>query len=207
MLGSIPARYAAPEAAVRPFRLLAFGSSAGGIPALVSVLSLLPGGFPIPIVVIQHLSAASCSHLPEVLGWRTPLRCIWAKSGEAPSAGCVHVAAPGANLVLTPAGTFLTVRGRKPLVGWPSIDVFFKSMARHLGPEAIGIILSGLLYDGAEGIAAIRDRHGATMVLDPALARFPDMPRAARELGKADLILSLSGIAAALAILAECGIE
>lgn len=191
----------------RPYRLAAVGGSAGGIPALQELLSCLPADFPVPIVVAQHLPADCESRLPEVLGFRTRLRCRWAEDGDRPLAGTVHVARPGANLLLTPAGEFLNVRGPKPRLGWPSVDLLLESMAALLGPEAIAVVLSGMLWDGAQGIAAVRRAGGATMVQHPHSASHPDMPSAAVDLGRADLMRSPTGIAQALEILAEHGVE
>lgn len=186
-----------------PARLIAFGGSAGGIPALMQILSRLPFDFPIPIIVVQHLSAERKSLLPDVLGYRTSLRCAWALNGQRPRAGCIHVAPPGGNLTITAAGTFLSTPGPKPRMGWPSVDSFLSSMATHLGPQAIAIILSGALHDGARGLWAVRRQGGVTIVQDPATASFADMPSIAKDLGRADLTLSLEAIVEALEILAE----
>ena len=206
MLGSARSGVAPPDSPHRPYRLLAFGGSAGAITALRDILSRLSPDFPIPIVVVQHLGAAFRSRLPEVLRSQTRLRCKWAESGDAPVAGQVYVAQPGANLVLTAGGTLLVVPDLKPRFGWPSVDLFLTSMALHLGCEAIAVVLSGCLRDGSEGVAAIRRCNGATMVQHPALADFPGMPSAAVDLGKADLMMSPARIAEAVQILAECGV-
>src|SRR5689334_2131043 len=116
---------------IRPYRLLAFGGSAGAVGVLTAVLSRLPAAFPIPIVVVQHLGAECMSRLPEVLGRHTSLRCKWAEDGERPLPGHVHIARPGADLVLTAVFTLLPIPGRKPRMGWPSIDLFLHSAAAH----------------------------------------------------------------------------
>lgn len=192
---------------VRPYRLLAIGGSAGAIPTLIEILPQLPDGFPIPIVVVQHLPAEWRSRLPEVLGFRTRLRCCWAREGERPQPGSVHVAPPGGNLELTVDGSFTLRPGPKPRMGWPSVDVFLASMAAHVGPDSIAVVLSGMLRDGATGIAAVRRAGGATMVQHPRSAAFPDMPSAAVDLGRADLMRTPAGIAQALEALAERGVE
>lgn len=198
---------AVPDTIFTQYRLVAFGGSAGALSALLGILSLLPGDFPIPIAVVQHLAAERQSRLPGVLGFRTGLRCKWAEDGDLPRPGCVHVAPPGGNLTLTAAGTFRSTPTRKPRLGWPSVDIFLASVAAELGARAIAIVLSGMLQDGAEGIWAVRRRGGATMVQRPASASCPDMPSAAIDLGRADLTLSVAGIAQALQILAERGVE
>lgn len=195
-----------PRTVFIPFELVVFGGSAGGIPALLDVLSRLPRDFPIPIVVVQHLGAHLPSQLPEVLGFRTKLRCKWAEDGERPRPGFVHVAPPGGNLTFTAAGTLLTTVGPKPRMGWPSVDLLLDSVAAHLGPRAIAVVLSGMMHDGAEGISAVRRQGGATMTQHPRIAICDGMPSAAFDLGRADLMLSLPAIAQALEILAETGV-
>ena len=207
MSKAYPSHGPAPSRSAKCFRLLAFGGSAGGLVPLMQILSALPPDFPIPIAVVQHLGATLRSRLPEVLGFRTRLRCSWAEDGESPRAGCVHVAPPGRNLILTERGTFGTLASVKPHTGWPSVDVFLRSVAQHIGPESIAVILSGALWDGAEGITAVRRRGGATMVQRPACAEHAGMPTAAIDLGRADLSLPLDQITLALSILAERGVE
>lgn len=207
MLARSPGRPAVPETAFVQFRMVAFGGSAGGIPVLLAVLSLLPEDFPIPIVVVQHLAANLESRLPEVLGLRTKLRCKWAEDGETPLAGCVHVAPRGGNLTVSAGGRLHRTAGRKPRLGWPSVDLFLGSVAAHLGGKSIAVVLSGMLHDGAQGIWAVRQRGGATMVQHPGGALHPGMPSAAVDLGRAELRLSLPAIARSLLILAERGVE
>jgi len=190
-----------------PFSLLAIGGSAGAIGALQQLLAQVPAGFPIPIVVVQHLAARFDSRLPTVLGFRTGLPCRWAREGEMPRPGTIHVARPGTNLLLAADGRFLEEEGPKPRLGWPSVDTFFSSMASHVGARGIGVILSGMLYDGAKGISALRRAGGATMVQHPRTAQFPDMPTAAVDLGRADLMLPLEQIWEAISILAEYGVK
>ena len=107
-----------------PYRLVAFGGSAGAIPALLAILSHFPADFPIPVVVVQHLAATFESRLPRVLGVRTALRCAWAADGGRPRSGTVHVAPPGASLTLTADGRFRVASGPRPRLGGPSVCVF-----------------------------------------------------------------------------------
>lgn len=76
------------------------GGSAGGIQALIELLSGLPADFPTPILVVQHLSAALSSHLPEVVGRRTALQVKWAEDGEPMRPGTVYVAPPDRHLLV-----------------------------------------------------------------------------------------------------------
>lgn len=205
MPATLPAPITAP--AIQPYGMLALGGSAGAIPVLRHILSLLPPWLPVPIVVVQHLNAEWRSRLPTVLGFRTFMQCKWAEDGERPAPGVIHVAPPGANLVLASNGCFRQLTGPKPRMGWPSVDAFFCSMADRFGQEAIGVVLSGMLYDGAEGIAAVRKAGGATMVQQPSTASARSMPEAAIDLGRADIARSPNQIAEAISILIERGVE
>jgi two-component system chemotaxis response regulator CheB len=186
--------------------VVVLGASAGGLAPFHEVLSRLPAGFPIPVVVVQHLGAELPSRLPEVLNLRSNLPCRWAEAGDLLRPGEVLVAPPGANLAVAADGRIQRLPCAKPRMGWPSIDVFLHSVAGVFGPRAIAVILSGMLYDGAEGIAAVRRAGGATLVQQPDTALFPDMPSAAVDLGRADLAMPAWRIAEALNILAEAGV-
>ena len=80
-------------------------------------------------------------------------------------------------------------------------------LVQHLGPRGVGVVLSGMMHDGAAGIAAVRRSGGATLAQDPRTAAHPGMPRAAVELGRADLTMSVPEIVGALQILAESGVR
>jgi two-component system chemotaxis response regulator CheB len=192
---------------ILPYTMIGFGGSAGAISVLKDILSRLPAALPVPIVVVQHMNADWPSELPSVLGHRSALECRWAKDGEAPRPGVVHVAPPGRNLVVTSTASLKLINGRKSRMGWPSADMFMLSMAEHVGAQAIGIILSGMLYDGAEGISALRRAGGATIVQHPETAQSRSMPEAAIDLGRADLSRSPAQIAEAISILVEHGVE
>jgi two-component system, chemotaxis family, protein-glutamate methylesterase/glutaminase len=195
------------DAVFRPFNLVAFGSSAGGLGALKQVLRQLPRNFPVPIVVVQHLSATFASQLPEILNYDSPLPCRWADDGDGLAPGRILVARAGANLVLARDLKLKSVAVAKPRMGWPSVDAFFCSMAAVLGPAAIGVVLSGTMQDGASGISAVRRAGGATIAQDPRSAEFAGMPTAAIDLGRADLAMSSARISLALQILADAGIR
>ena len=92
-------------------------------------------------------------------------------------------------------------------MGWPSIDMFMRSMAERVGQQGIAVILSGMLHDGAYGISAVRRSGRATMVQHPATASWRSMPEAAIDLGRADLSPSPAQIAEAISILIDHGAE
>jgi two-component system chemotaxis response regulator CheB len=204
---SVALRGVAPPPSLHGCRydLVAIGGSAGGIPALNALLSLLPPSFPLPILVVQHLSAKLPSHLPAVLGQRTKLRCKWAEDGEIPEGGTVYVGPADRHMLVMPDRRLHLSDG--PKRGWwrPAVDRLLESAAEACGNRAIGIVLSGMMWDGARGIAALREAGALTIAQDEASAGHFEMPARAIDFGGADIVLSPARIAAALEVLADLG--
>jgi two-component system, chemotaxis family, protein-glutamate methylesterase/glutaminase len=183
--------------------IVVIGGSAGGIPALITLLAALPADFPFPILVVQHLSAKVPSRLPEVLGQRTDLTVKWAEDGERMRPGTVHVAPRDQHLLAKPDR--LLALSSADRVGWwrPAVDTLFDSAAGAYGERVVAIVLSGAMWDGARGIASVAKRGGITIVQDEATSGHFDMPAAALDLGRADMTMSPQKIAATLRLLAE----
>jgi two-component system chemotaxis response regulator CheB len=179
------------------------GASAGGVSALQLLLAALPGDFPLPILVVQHLSPTLPSELPAVLGYRTPLRVRWAEDGLVLRPGTVYVAPPDQHLLFgSPLRISLSSADRSEW--WrPAVDHLFHSAAQVLGPRAIAVVLSGSMWDGAKGMLAVGQGGGITIVQDEASCEHFEMPAAALDLGRADVALSPRKIAQALELLAE----
>ena len=190
-------------APVLGYDIVVIGGSAGGIPALCSLLSALPGDFPFPILVVQHLSAKLPSSLPAVLGRHTNLNVKWAENGERPRPDTVYVAPPDRHLLVRP-GPRLALSSAE-CVGWwrPAVDALFDSAAQIYGARVVGIVLSGVMWDGAKGTASIAKQGGITIAQSEATSDHFDMPAAALDLGKADLAMSPWKIAEALQVLAD----
>ena len=158
--------------------IVVLGASAGGIPALESVFAQLPRDFAASLFVVLHLSPDATTSLDSVLGYSSALPISIAKDSEAIKRGHVYVATPDHHLILE-KDCVRSIRGPKENWFRPSIDVLFRSAAYAFGPRVIGVVLSGMLDDGAAGLHAIKARGGLTIVQDPADARFPMMPEAA----------------------------
>jgi chemotaxis response regulator CheB len=180
--------------------IVVLGGSAGAIPALTTILRALPRTFELPVVVAQHLPRDPQSRLPEILGRSTRLLVSWAIDGCRLRAGRVYVAP--ANLVtrVTESGRFAMSRGDH--LSLPAIDPLLESSADAYGERAIAVILSGLLHDGARGVAAIRAQGGLAIAQDERTAAEFDMPAASIDLGRADMVLPPDKIAAALMLFA-----
>lgn len=181
---------------------VAIVGSAGGIPALLELLAMLPATFPFPIVVSQHLSPAAPSVLPAILAYRTRLPVKWAEPGERPRAGVVHVVPPGCRLGIQADG--FAIAALPPFArSWLACpDVLLRSLAECYGAGAVGIVLSGALAAGVAGLRAIRRGGGIAIAQSERSAFFSAMPIGAIDLGKAELVLSPTRIAEALLVLA-----
>ena len=186
------------------YGVVAIGGSAGGIQALITLLSALPAEFPLPILVVQHLPPNPLlpSMLPDILGKRTALSVKWAQDGEAMVPGTVYVAPPDRHLLVAPLRR-LALSSAARIGRWrPAVDALFQSAAEVFGEGAIAIVLSGMLWDGAKGISAVGRCGGITIAQDERTSGYFEMPSAALDLGRADLVMSPRRIAQALEILA-----
>jgi two-component system chemotaxis response regulator CheB len=184
--------------------VVAIGASVGGLEALRTILPALPGGYPWPVVVVLHTSAAyRDSRLDSLLARIGPLPAHEATPRAPASPGTVHVAPAGYHLLLEKDLRFSLSVDEKVSYVRPSVDVLFESVAEACGPRCVGVILTGANDDGAAGLAAIRRAGGLALVQDPAQAQAPQMPEAALRVAGADSVLNLLGIAARLAALPE----
>lgn len=186
-----------------PYQILVIASSAGGVRALMQFLEGLPGGFAVPVVVVQHLDPRHETAIAEVLGRHTTLRVKLAEHEERAQPGTVYIAPPnrhlfiGSDSVLTLADSELVHFVR------PSADLLFESAAGAYGGSAIACVLTGSGQDGAMGVRAIKSRHGTVIVQDPASAEFRGMPDSAIEAAAVDFVLPLDEIAPVICRLVE----
>jgi len=177
------------------FDVLAITSSAGGIQALMVVLSALPADFPVPVLVVQHLDPRHKTVLADLLDRRCELSVKLADAGESVEAGFVYVAPPGRHLLISADRTLeLSSSGLVHFVR-PSADLLFESVAKAYGPRAIVCVLTGTGRDGAMGVEAVKSRGGTVIVQDPATADFPGMPEAALAAAPVDFVSSVKEIA------------
>jgi two-component system chemotaxis response regulator CheB len=182
--------------------LVAIGASTGGPSAVRAILRELPADFPLPILLVIHLSAVTGDTLAEWLDGQVRLAVRSAVEGEPlPRAGQVVMAPADRHLVLR-AGR-LRLLDTPPLHACrPSVDALFASVAAELGGRGIGCLLTGMGRDGAEGLAAIRRAGGATLAQDEATSVVFGMPKEAIARGAAARVLPLEQFAPALQALA-----
>lgn len=177
---------------------IGLAASTGGPEALMKLLSVLPVSFPLPILLVQHLAAGFVESFAGWLDRGTALAVAVAKHGALLVPGQVLVAPDGAHLTLDRARRVCLER-TPPLDGHqPSATRLFESIASAVGPRAVGVVLTGMGRDGADGIAALRSVGARTIAQDDASSVVNGMPSAAREADTAIETLPLDRIAARL---------
>jgi two-component system, chemotaxis family, protein-glutamate methylesterase/glutaminase len=182
---------------VPQFDVIAIGASAGGIEALHTVAASLPGDFPVPVLIVQHMDPRHKSLLAGLLGRRCRLRVKQAANEEEIVGGTIYIAQPDMHLIVR-SGRLVLTDTKQVHFSRPSIDLLFQSVADVYGDRAIGVILSGSGVDGADGIRAIKAKGGTTLVQDPATAAHTGMPQAARATNCVDFTLPIEEIGPAL---------
>ena len=194
----------APDAEAGVRNIVVIGGSAGGVQAVGRLVAALPADFPAAVFVVVHVAAISKSRLPEILGRQGHLPAGHASDGEAIVPGRIYVAPPDLHLLLE-RDTMRLWHGPRENSCRPSIDVLFRSAADTYGSRVAGVILSGSLDDGSQGLLAIKRKGGLTLVQDPQEASYPEMPRNAIRLAGPDRVGGLADLAALLAASAEDG--
>lgn len=184
-----------------PNLLVGIGASAGGLPPLLEIVDHLSSGYQGAIFVVTHRGPDGPNALPSIFRKHTRLRVHDAYTNE--SVSCTHLYVADADEVMTVEGSRIEVRidaGR--LRKLKRIDDLFTSIALSAGRNSVGVILSGALSDGIEGLKAIKTAGGTCLVQTPADALFDSMPCKALEVVEPDLVGSPLEIASYLIELA-----
>jgi len=198
-----PVRRPAPLEA-EPMRLLVVGASTGGPPALQRLLTALPGGLPLAVLIGQHMPERFTAAFAERLGRTASFSVSEAADRDLVAPGRVLVAPGGKHLGLArDAGGALRctvteggrVSGRRYC---PSIDLLLESAARLMGARVAGVVLTGMGNDGRQGIQAVRAAGGLTIAESEETAVVYGMPKEAIASGCVDEVLPLGAIAARL---------
>ncbi|RAK57161.1 protein-glutamate methylesterase/protein-glutamine glutaminase [Phenylobacterium deserti] len=181
-------------------RLIAIGSSTGGVEALITVLSRFPANCP-PVVVTQHMPATFTKSFAERLDRLCQPKVEEAYEGAPIEPGRIYIAAGGpAHLEVAGRGRmYCRVQPGEPVNGHrPSVDVLFRSVAKVAGARAVGAILTGMGRDGAQGLLEMRQAGARTIGQDESSSVVYGMPKAAFELGAVERQAPLERIAAEL---------
>lgn len=190
------------------FFVVGVGASAGGLRALEEFFENMPTDCTAAFVVIQHLSPDFKSLMKELLERRTRMDIYRVTDGMALEGNSIYLIPPSKNLVIENHHLRLLEQEERNRHGlnFP-IDIFLESLAKNYADRAIGVILSGTGSDGTNGLRAINEAGGFTMVQSPTTAEFDGMPRTAIATGVADQILSPQELAQVIYQLVQSPIE
>ncbi len=185
-------------------QVVAIAASTGGPGLLAKILAELPANFPLPILIVQHITPGFGLGLAEWLNQKTALQVKIAQVNDRPTMGQVLIAPDDHHMTITPLG-MVAVNQELPMHGVrPAADYLFKSVAEVYGRKAIGVILTGMGRDGADGLLAMHQSGARTIAQDQATSVVFGMPAVAIELGAAEQVLP--GDAVAQAIKQLCGV-
>ena len=177
-----------------PRDIVVVGGSAGSLEPLKTLVSQLPGNLAASLLVVVHIPSDGASILPEILKSAGQLPALHPADGQRIEPGVIYIA-PSDHHLLVEDGHVKVTRGPRENRHRPAIDPLFRTAARSYGSRVVGIVLSGLLDDGAAGLMAIRMRGGLGVVQDPVEASYPEMPAHALQYSGADCVLRVNEMA------------
>lgn len=183
------------RAPICPFEVVVLVASLGGLAAVSQVLTTLPAGFPMQVLVVQHGRRDGDPHrLTRLLQKVTAIPVRTAHHGTPLYHPGVTVIPPGYLATVEPTHHLTLADADSPRGG----DSLLTSLAVVAGPAAIAVVLTGMLHDGAQGVRAIKRNGGRVIVQDPSTARAASMPSSAIATGCVDFVLPLARITPAL---------
>ncbi|ARB92904.1 chemotaxis-specific protein-glutamate methyltransferase CheB [Legionella longbeachae] len=180
------------------YEIIAMGASIGGPIALKTILSQLPADFPVPIVIVQHMSSGFICGFAQWLAENIALTVKNAENYETLKAGVVYIAPEHKHLEIDKAHKNLICKlvDAPPVSGFcPSITHLFQSIARVSRERAIGVLLTGMSDDGATGLLELKQAHGHTLIQDQESSVVFGMGAVAQSLNAVDKVIELENIA------------
>jgi two-component system chemotaxis response regulator CheB len=201
-----PPRFVSAEPGRRPVSMataaVAIATSTGGPRALGGVLPELPRDIPAAVLIVQHMPAGFTKSLARRLDAVSRLSVCEACHGDVVVNGRAYIAPGGCHMRVDVVDGVpkIVIDDQAPAV-WgvrPAADPLFRSLAAAFGPACVGVVLTGMGRDGAEGLRAIRDAGGAAIVQDRETSTVYGMPNAALRLAGADCVVPLGGVASAV---------
>jgi len=184
----------------RDIKMIAIGASTGGTEALYNILTKLPPTMP-GIVIVQHMPPVFTKMYAERLNSACLLEVKEAETGDIVLPGKAFIAPGGLHMKIKKAGTQFVIecfKGEKVNGHCPSVDVLFHSVADHLGDQALGIILTGMGYDGAKGLLAMKKKGSMTLGQDEKSCVVYGMPKVAFNIGAVEKQIPLNNMAEAI---------
>jgi two-component system, chemotaxis family, protein-glutamate methylesterase/glutaminase len=178
--------------------LIAIGASTGGPPALATVLRALPAELRTPIVIVQHMGAEHVPNFVAQLASRTGRNVVLASHGAKLEPSRTYIARGGVHLLVErrPGGLSLIESDAPPEHNCrPAVDPLFCAVAQSCGPQAVGVIMTGMGVDGALGARAMRDAGAPIIAQDESTSVVWGMPGAAVGAGATDVVTPLDRIA------------
>lgn len=188
---------------VRGAQIVVVGASTGGPTALFSLFSCLPAGFPLPILLVQHMTAGFTDGLAHWIDEASPLTVREANEEEVLRAGEVLICPGDRHMVLASRRTVQLLPVASSELYRPSVDRLFESAAQVFGAGVVAVVMTGMGRDGERGAVKIKEAGGHVIIQDEASCVVYGMPRACKEAGAADIELPLSVIPSYLARLAK----
>lgn len=183
------------NASSRPLRVIGLAASTGGPAALATILRALPAQFPLPILIVQHITNGFASGLAEWLSHQTDLRVALASHGDTVTAGTIWLAPDDYHLQVTGPGV-VALSKQPPYHGLrPSASYLFQSLAQAYGAHAAGVILTGMGDDGCDGLETLHAAGGLTIAQNEQSCVVFGMPREAIARDAVDYVLPLDQIA------------
>jgi two-component system chemotaxis response regulator CheB len=177
--------------------IIAIGGSTGALDVLKHIFADLPADLPAAVFVVMHIAANGEDRLAGILDAAGPIAMKTAAEGDIIENGRAYVAPVGQHL-LVDRGTIRLGQGPRENMARPAVDPLFRSAALTYGPRVIAVVLSGMLDDGAAGLAAVKRCGGLTIVQDPADAQADEMPLNALDACDIDYRAPASKLAQAL---------
>lgn len=179
-------------------RIVAMAASTGGPPVVSEILAQLRRDLAVPVLLVQHIARGFVEGLAEWLGLQTELRVKLAVAGEPVTSGTVYIAPDGHHMAITTHGRIQLAAELSGDGFCPSASRLFDSVAEAYGPAAMGVLLTGMGRDGAEGLLRLRQAGGVTIAQDEPSSVIFGMPGEAIRLGAAAYVLAPEDIARAI---------
>ncbi|MEM9204991.1 MAG: chemotaxis protein CheB, partial [Pseudomonadota bacterium] len=179
------------------------GASAGGLEALRALVRKLPSDLNATYIVAQHLSPHHRSMFPEIIGRETDFEVLSVSDSVRPKPNKIYITPQNKDIEIVGDQLKLMSPSQEAASPKPSVDRFFRSLAREKGNAAVAIVLSGTGSDGSRGVREVRAEGGIVIAQDDLTAKYSGMPVAAVESGAVDIVMSPEEIGAQFGMILE----